>query len=399
MTQILAWFCPALALRLFLRKEGSMPSNETRANEAHHSSPHHDTAQGVIQVCGLDLNLRPVQLADTTPVGSQVAIAAGFTPNQQVSVIQWRSKSLEDIGPNEPIDLSNAGNRFIVVESDGYSRFTVDGQRFDWPARSIAVGVIRQLAEIAPAKRIYMERQDEPDKLLDDGSVLNLETEGVERLISRIPTWKLNVQGVILTLSVETITVREALVKANINPDQGWHIYLKVAGQPKQELTLTSVIDLTHPGIEKLRLTPKDVSNGDQGVAVRRAFKLLAVDEKFLDTHFLEWETMNEGGRQWLLLHGYPLPDGFSIQQVDLALEVPPTYPAAQIDMFYLYPAITLSTGAQIGATEAHQEIQGKVFQRWSRHRGAGNQWNMAYDNVITHLALVESALLKEVQP
>jgi len=53
-------------------------------------------------------------MSDATPVGSQIAIAAGFNPDQQATVIQWRDKSLEDIGPNERIDLGNGDNRFIV---------------------------------------------------------------------------------------------------------------------------------------------------------------------------------------------------------------------------------------------------------------------------------------------
>jgi hypothetical protein len=43
------------------------------------------------------------------------------------------------------------------------------------------------------------------------------------------------------------------------------------------------------------------------------------------------------------------------------------------------------------------QPISGRSFQRWSRHRGQGSAWKSDSDNVITHLALVESSLRKEV--
>ncbi|WP_410001352.1 E2/UBC family protein [Rhizobium leguminosarum] len=60
-------------------------------------------------------------------------------------------------------------------------------------------------------------------------------------------------------------------------------------------------------------------------------------------------------------------------------------------------PAPAAFDGAAIPATEATQLVAGLPFQRWSRHRGSIAPWNPRQDNVVTHLALVESALLKEV--
>lgn len=368
---------------------------ENGASDAHRPAP---SANSSIQIFGLDLsNPRVVQVHDHTPVGSQIALAAGFVPDQQASVTQWRIKELEDIGPNERADLS-AGARFVVVESDGYSRFTIDGLRFDWPADNISVAAVRKLAEVSAAKTIFLERQDEPDKLLSDLDVVKLSRQGVERLSSRLLKWELNVQGVELTLHEPTIMVRDALVKAGLNPDQGWQIFLKVEGQPKKAMTLESMVDLRTPGIEKLRVSPLDVGNGEAASSAVKSFRLLQIDETFLNANYPGWESIIEGGRQWLLLPDYDLPVGYVPSSVCLALEIPPTYPAAQIDMFYMLPAVALQTGDPIPATDYRQGIRGMQFQRWSRHRGAGNQWSQAHDNVVTHLALVEAALLKEIQ-
>lgn len=208
----------------------------------------------------------------------------------------------------------------------------------------------------------------------------------------------LNVQGVRLEVNTPTIVVSDAMARAGFDVNQGWHIFLKVAGQPKQGIELTTEVDLRTPGIEKIRLTPKDVSNGETTQAVRCDFALLEVDEAFLDQHFAHWETVVENQRRWLLIYGYALPAGYNTRRVLLALEVPPNYPGAQIDMFYVSPALSLQSGQPLACTEAQEAINGVAYQRWSRHRATGSEWRPDSDNVITHLALVESALAKEVQ-
>lgn len=375
-----------------------MPPENEPAHVAYHPGAHRGATPGSIHVCDVELNCRLVRLDDDTPIGSQVSAAAGFAPDDQASVIQWRPKSLEDIGPNERADLRDGGNVFIVMPSDGSSRFTIDGLRFDWPAPRISIAALRKLADVAPSKQIYLERQEEPDKLLNDGDVLDLKANGVERLSSRRASWEIQVQGVRLTVHSPTVVVRDVLVMANINPDQGWQIFLKVTGQPKKQLGLDDVVDLTQPGIEKIRLTPNDVNNGEGNTVPVRGFSVLPIDSVYLDANHPCWQAINEAGRQWLLLPNYVLPEGFSSATVTLALEIPPTYPAQQIDMFYLYPRVALASGAAIPATEAEQQIAGTPYQRWSRHRGPGTPWLMGVDNVMTHMALVESAIYKEVE-
>lgn len=209
--------------------------------------------------------------------------------------------------------------------------------------------------------------------------------------------WKLNVQGVILTLDAPTIIAREAISKAGFNPDQGWHIFLKVVGQPKQLIELTAIIDLKTPGLEKVRLTPKEVNNGEAETKIRREFELLAGDCDYLDKHFVRWEAVIEEKRRWLLIYGYAVPAGYNEHTVTLALEIPDIYPRAQIDMFHFFPPLTLATGHPIPSTQIRTVILNDEFHGWSRHRGPASLWNPDTDNVVTHLALVEGAILKEV--
>ena len=205
--------------------------------------------------------------------------------------------------------------------------------------------------------------------------------------------WKLNVQGVIIESHSPEIIVRQAIKQAGFNLDTPWIIVLKVAGEPKREVDLSFVIDLRHKGIEKLRLTPRQINNGEMAAGCRVEFALLPQDVKHLGQLGLRWETLIDGGRRWLILRNYPLPSGYRSPVADIAIEVPVSYPGAQLDMFYCHLPLGLNTGATIPQTQCIETITGLPFQRWSRHR----QWDPARDTLATHLALVDESLQREV--
>ena len=110
----------------------------------------------------------------------------------------------------------------------------------------------------------------------------------------------------------------------------------------------------------------------------------------------LRWESVEQDDRRWLLLHDYPLPLGYSVTHSLLALEVPPTYPGAQIYGFYAFPPLALASGGTIENPQLRGTIDGREFHGWSRNRGS-LAWNPATDNVATQLMLVDAALAKAV--
>lgn len=355
----------------------------------------------VILVADKNLDFRQVIIEDKTPTGAQIAAAAGFKPDQLATVIRLlASGAMEDIRPDEIVTLEIEPSRFIVAETDRNYFFTVDGARKDWPYQHVTGQQIRKLAELDDNRRLLLEREEEADREIQNTEIINLDEPGIERFITRKAVWKLNVQGIVLTIETPQIKVRDAVVLAGLNPNENWHIYLKVEGQPKQEKTLEDVIDLTAPGIEKLRLTPKDVANGEAASPPRRLFNLLPVDEQHLNQLGYRWETcltcLNGQDRRWLVIHDFQLPEGYTPRTARLALEVPPGYPNAQIDMFYFYPAVSLTSGAAIPSVQVVATIDDVIFQGWSRHR-TPTPWDPATDNVITQLALVDGCLLKEI--
>jgi hypothetical protein len=128
---------------------------------------------------------------------------------------------------------------------------------------------------------------------------------------------------------------------------------------------------------------------------MRRQFSLPEADETFLDSLGLLWEAIIANGVRWLLLHGYPVPPGYNHNSVIVAIRIETGYPEAQLDMVYFYPPLVRLDGVAIGALST-QSLDGKTFQRWSRHRTGVNPWRPGEDDLSTHLALVNDWLERE---
>jgi hypothetical protein len=101
-------------------------------------------------------------------------------------------------------------------------------------------------------------------------------------------------------------------------------------------------------------------------------------------------------GSQWVLIHDFPLPDGYNNPTVTAAIRMETGYPNTELNMVYFYPAISRKDGKSIGATQSSQQIDGKAFQRWSRHRTQQNPWKIGRDNLGTHVILIEDWVERE---
>lgn len=123
---------------------------------------------------------------------------------------------------------------------------------------------------------------------------------------------------------------------------------------------------------------------------MRRNFILPAQDETFLDQLGLLWESIIDGGMQWIIVYDYPLPKGYTNTLVNVAVKIETGYPRAALDMAYFSPPIVRADGKGINAISA-QQIDNKTFQRWSRHRTAVNPWREGIDDLSTHLGLVSN--------
>lgn len=342
-------------------------------------------------------NGESAQVHDLTPTGRQILDAARCHPTLEFALLRLRpGRIIDEVGPDEVVTLEERDTTFYAFNTDRLYYFVLNDIKYPW-GETLPESILRLLADTSAHAQIWMERRDRPDEQLLAGQSADLDEVGVERFYTVLPRWDLDVQGVIVHSSTSTITVRHALELAKINPNLPWTFILKVEGRAKEQVEIDSVIDLAMPGIERLRVMPKVINNGE-GPSLKRHFPLLASDELFLDGARLRWETTIDSGRRWLLLHDYSLPPGYQTTHITLAIEIPLLYPSAELDMFYCFPSLVLSNGSAILQTEYQQPIFGDVFQRWSRHRN-GAVWSPDDDCVMTHLGLVEESLLREVAP
>lgn len=121
---------------------------------------------------------------------------------------------------------------------------------------------------------------------------------------------------------------------------------------------------------------------------MKRQFQLPEQDLAYLDGLGLQWETVSDGGMNWVVIHNYPVPPGYNVNEVTIAVKIEAGYPRAQLDMAYFFPALSRQDGHPINAI-THQSIEGKQFQRWSRHRTGQNPWREGVDDLSTHMTLV----------
>lgn len=130
---------------------------------------------------------------------------------------------------------------------------------------------------------------------------------------------------------------------------------------------------------------------------MRREFDLPEQDVDYLSSLGLNWECFRDSGNNWLVIQDFPVPPGFNVQKVQVALQIMPGYPVAQLDMAYFYPHLQLVNKKTIGAI-SFQMINGNNFQRWSRHRTAANPWRPGIDDLSSHLATVTHWFERELK-
>lgn len=177
-----------------------------------------------------------------------------------------------------------------------------------------------------------------------------------------------------------------------VNKDSSNHRVKMFSKSGKRLIGLEEKVDLTTCGIERFVVEPLDCTEGF--VDFERPSQLMPEDLTFLK-QFKEVSFVTSGNSDWLILRSCKLPAGFTVDLADVAFLIPKTYPASQLDMFYFFPELKRIDEKPIGAL-TQQLLEGKSYQRWSRHRSGQNSWDSEVDNIQTHYEMMINCLKEE---
>lgn len=151
-------------------------------------------------------------------------------------------------------------------------------------------------------------------------------------------------------------------------------------------------VDLTSCGVERFVVEPLDCT---EGFINSIQFKNLLPEDLSYLSLFPKVDYLSINGINWLVFRSHSIPKGYNVETADIAIMIPNTYPVGELDMIYVHPPLNRVDGKPINAL-ANQEIEGKSYQRWSRHRTVNNKWNPEIDNIESHMDLMISCLIEE---
>lgn len=231
---------------------------------------------------------------------------------------------------------------------------------------------------------VYNNRQCHPDKP-DPGTVIYY--------IIKIDKQEFEVKE-------HALTGTQLLAKVGLTPDK-YRIF--ELGDGQREIMPDELADFRKRGIERFKTVAKHANEGfevankaTQTSIQRRMVRLNPDDENYLNKIGANWETLLEGNTGWIIIHSFDIPSGYSASEVSVAFMIPPSYPTVEFDMMYFFPALSRTDTKPIGALSS-QTLDGKSYQRWSRHRMAG-EWRSGQDNLETHVLSVKAWLIDELK-
>lgn len=209
--------------------------------------------------------------------------------------------------------------------------------------------------------------------------------------------YKLKIDGKMFDVQDRYVTGRDILVLANKTPLTDYGVALQEHGHNMRTIGLDEAVDLDAPGVEKFVTFHTGHSDGEEGPMGPFPFDLPAEDQDYANRFSDKLERVLDRGRRWVLLHEFPVPEGYNLDKVTAAIMLPVGYPQSSPDMVYFYPPLSLSSGKKIHAAEATETIQGKTYQRWSRHFLPQEPWRPGIDSLETYALMIRGWLEREV--
>lgn len=110
------------------------------------------------------------------------------------------------------------------------------------------------------------------------------------------------------------------------------------------------------------------------------------------DVGFARFDSLPQpDGWTFLIVHGYPLPSGLTPAVADLLVKLPPAFPDAAPDMFWLSPHIRTPAGGVPQGTSI-ETLLGAPWQRFSWHLNPG-AWRPGVSSLRDYMRCVRARL------
>lgn len=206
--------------------------------------------------------------------------------------------------------------------------------------------------------------------------------------------YKIRVDKAHYTVQTSTMKGRDILILAGKTPPERYILQQKIKDQIVR-IGLDEVVDFTAPGIERFMTIPNEVTEGEAST-MRCQFEPMKEDLAFLQSLGLSWEGLLDGGVKRILIHGFPIPNGYNVEKASVFIVLQPGYPDTQIDMAYFSPSLSRADGRAIRQL-TETPFDGRNWQQWSRHRTPLSAWRIGEDNLSTHIGLVADWLNQEL--
>lgn len=100
------------------------------------------------------------------------------------------------------------------------------------------------------------------------------------------------------------------------------------------------------------------------------------------------------GGWKFVVISDFAMPEGYAPTVVELLVKLPPLFPEAAPDMFWVRPAVKLRNG-QLPRSTSNENLLGGTWQRFSWHL-VGNAWKPGTSTFRDFVRCVRGRLLRE---
>jgi len=122
---------------------------------------------------------------------------------------------------------------------------------------------------------------------------------------------------------------------------------------------------------------------------------LSASDLVYLQEKHYVFDAAIFGGWVHLIIKDYELPAVYVPRNTNLLLRLPPNFPMAKPDMFWMFPHVRLTNGSYPHTANVFDvQYQGNQWQRWSRHF---SNWRPGTDDLRSYLGTIHSELQKGI--